>query len=237
MIEKKLHYCWFGNDAKPPLVNKCITTWQKHMPDFELREWNESNFDICVNDFVRGAYEDKNFAFVSDYARAVALYTCGGIYLDTDVEVLKSLKPFLNARFFAGFEEGGFVGTCVMGAQKQLQLFEAYIEHYDQAAYRLPDGTKYKNTNVVLMTQLLEQRGFRRGDDYQEREGLLLFPRTYFSPYDYINGAQYFSENSYAVHHFAQSWLPKSVRAKTKLKRAVAGIVRPKGVALLRGRR
>ena len=125
MIPKTIHYCWFGRGEKPKLVKKCIESWKKHLPDYALVEWNENNFDVSQNDFVRQAYAHRNFAFVSDYARAKALYEHGGIYFDTDVEVLQSFDAFLHHMFFVGFEEKNFVGTCVMGAQKGCALLRA----------------------------------------------------------------------------------------------------------------
>lgn len=225
MIPKTIHYCWFGRGEKPKLVQKCIASWKKNLPDYTFMEWNEDNFDVQQNTFVRQAYAHRNFAFVSDYVRAKALYSRGGIYLDTDVEVLGSLNPFLHHCFFAGFEEKNFVGTCVMGAEAGCEVLEQYIAHYDSAVYEQPDGSFYSDTNVLLLTRLFEQMGFVRDDTFQEKDGIAVYPRTYFSPYDYINSISYITEDSRTIHHFAQLWLPRHVRMKTMLKRTIVRLI------------
>ena len=225
MIPKTIHYCWFGRGEKPKLVQKCMESWKKYLPDYTFVEWNEDNFDVEQNTFVRQAYAHRNFAFVSDYARAKALYAEGGIYLDTDVEVLGSFDPFLAHRFFAGFEEKNFIGTCVMGAEAGCVLLESYMAHYEAAVYEQPDGTLYSDTNVTLLTRLYEELGFCRNNTYQEKDGIVVYPREWFSPYDYINSVSYITEDSRAIHHFAQLWLPRHVRMKTTFKRAVVRLV------------
>lgn len=233
-MEKVIHYCWFGRGEKPALVQKCIASWKKFCPDYELVEWNEDNFDIQSCKFVAEAYSDRNFAFVSDYVRARALFDRGGIYLDTDVEVLRSFDEFLSEKAFLGFEEGNFVGTCVMGVEKGSELMQMYLDHYDNSVYFNPDGTKYVDTNVVLLTRLLEEKGLVRNDEKQTVDGITIYPRTYFSPYDYINGINYITEESAAIHHFAQLWLPKSVRLKTEIKKMIVRIIGGENLKKLR---
>ena len=234
-MNKTVHYCWFGRGEKPKFVQKCIASWKKHLPDYEIKEWNEDNFDITCCDFVKEAYSDRNFAFVSDYVRACALYNEGGIYFDTDVEVLKKFDRFLDDKFFAGFEEKAFVGTCVMGAEKGSPIFEEYLSHYKNAKYLNPDGTKYSDTNVVLLTSLLENKGLVRDDSEQTVDGYIkIYPRTFFSPYDYINGISYITDDSYAIHHFKQLWLPKKTRIKTALKRKFVSVIGGENVKKIR---
>lgn len=233
-MEKVIHYCWFGRGEKPALVQKCIASWKKFCPDYELVEWNEDNFDIQSCKFVSEAYSDRNFAFVSDYVRARALFDRGGIYLDTDVEVLRSFDEFLSEKAFLGFEEGNFVGTCVMGVEKGSELMQMYLDHYDNSVYFNPDGTKYVDTNVVLLTRLLEEKGLVRNDEKQTVDGITIYPRTYFSPYDYINGINYITEESAAIHHFAQLWLPKNVRLKTEVKKVIVKIIGGENLKKLR---
>lgn len=233
-MEKKIHYCWFGRGEKPKLVKKCIASWKKYLPDYELMEWNEDNFDLSVSKFASEAYSDRNFAFVSDYVRACVLYEYGGIYMDTDVEVLSDFDRFLDCKTFVGFEEGMFVGTCVIGAEKGSPLMKKYIEHYNSVTYFNPDGSKYEDTNVLLMTRLLVERGLVRNDEKQTVDGITVFPRTYFSPYDYINGISYITEESAAIHHFAQLWLPRRVRFKTGVKKLAAKIIGGENIKKLR---
>lgn len=234
-MEKIIHYCWFGGAEKPKLVLKCIESWKKRLPDYEIKEWNENNFDIECCRFVKEAYQARNFAFVSDYARAKALYKYGGIYLDTDVEVLKSFDRFLNDRFFVGFEEKAFIGTCVMGADKESPILKEYMAHYENAAYINGDGSKYTDTNVVLLTRLLEEKGLVRNDKEQTVDGYIkVYPRTFFSPYDYINGINYITENSYSIHHFALLWLPKRTRIKSDIKRKIVKIIGGENIKKIR---
>lgn len=233
-MEKTIHYCWFGRGEKPKLVVKCIDSWKKQLPGYAIKEWNEDNFDLKMNRFVSEAYEDRNFAFVSDYVRAYVLYNYGGIYMDTDVEVLGSFDKFLSDRMFLGFEEGNFVGTCVMGVEKGMDLMKTYMNHYDLVTYFNDDGTKYTDTNVVLLTKLLEDKGLVRNDKKQTVDGITVYPRTFFSPYDYINGISYITDNSIAIHHFAQLWLPKSVRIKSGIKRLAVKIIGGENIKKLR---
>ena len=234
-MEKIIHYCWFGEGEKPKLTQKCIETWKKFLPDYKIIEWNEKNFDVGCCRFVKEAYEARNFAFVSDYARAKALYENGGIYFDTDVEVLKSFDRFLSNEFFVGFEEKAFVGTCVMGAQKGALILKEYMAHYENAAYLNEDGTKYSDTNVLLLTRLLEEKGLERNDKEQTVDGYIkIYPRTFFSPYDYINGINYITDDSYSIHHFTLSWLPKSTRIKTGIKRKIIKIIGGENIKKIR---
>ena len=233
-MEKTVHYCWFGRGEKPELVQKCIASWEKFLPDYELKEWNEDSFDINSCRFVSEAYADRNFAFVSDYVRAFVLYNQGGIYMDTDVEVLGSFDPFLNDKVFFGFEEGNFVGTCVMGIEKGHELMKMYLDHYNNSVYFNDDGTKYTDTNVVLLTKLLEEKGLKRDGQKQTVGDITVYPRTYFSPYDYINGINYITDESVAIHHFAQLWLPKSVRMKTGIKKKIVKLIGGQNLKKLR---
>lgn len=234
-MKKTIHYCWFGRGEKPKLTLKCIETWKKFLPDYEIKEWNEDNFDISQCKFAKEAYEDRNFAFVSDYVRAKVLYSEGGIYFDTDVEALKNFDKFINNKFFVGFEEKAYVGTCVMGAEPGAELLREYISHYENASYFNADGTKYTDTNVLLLTRLLEERGLVRNDKEQLVDGYIkVYPRTFFSPYDYINGINYITDNSFAIHHFIQSWLPKRTRIKSAVKRKIVKIIGGENVKKLR---
>ena len=236
VIPKKIHYCWFGRGEKPELVKKCIDSWKKNLPGYEFIEWNEDTFDIESNRFVKEAYEHRNFAFVSDYVRAKALYVHGGIYLDTDVEVLRPFDSFLIHDFFAGFEEKNFVGTCVMGSCAGCQLLKTYMRHYDESSYVNEDGTFYTDTNVLLLTRLFEERGFIRDGSFQEKDGIAVYPRTWFSPYDYINSISYITEDSHAIHHFARLWLPRRVRIKSAIKRLIVRIIGGETLKKLLGR-
>lgn len=131
MIPKKIHYCWFGKKPKPALVRRCIESWKKYLQDYEIIEWNEDNFNIHALEYTRQAYENKKWAFVSDYVRLYALYHYGGLYFDTDVEALKNMDCFLNQHLFTGFETKGNPVTAVMGCEKQNKTIGELMEEYN----------------------------------------------------------------------------------------------------------
>ena len=130
-IPKVIHYCWFGKGKMPVLADKCIKSWKKYCPDYEIIEWNEENFDINCCDYVREAYENRKFAFVTDYVRLYAMYTYGGIYMDTDVELLKPLDSFLQDAAFIGFENKESIATAIIGCNKENKFFKAFIQLSD----------------------------------------------------------------------------------------------------------
>lgn len=193
MIPKKIHYCWFGRNPKPKLVEYCISTWKKYLFDYEIIEWNEDNFDVSQNDFVKTAYENKKWAFVSDFARAKALYENGGFYLDTDMEVKNSLNDFLHQQAVCGFEIKGIPYSAFFGTEKGHVLAEKIMEYYIVNPYK-------EEPNTAIFSRLLIEEFGADGekDTYQElKEGIALYPSVYFSLDLPIN---------YVTHHFSGSW-------------------------------
>ena len=160
MIPKIIHYCWFGGNPLPELAKKCITSWKIYCPDYEIKEWNESNFDLNCCDYVREAYKSKKWAFVSDVARLHALVTEGGIYIDTDVEVIKSLDTLLQYSAVSGFESITSISTGLMACEKDDPMFKEFLDGYKTAHFILPDGTLDKTTNVVRITNTCLKYGF-----------------------------------------------------------------------------
>lgn len=234
-IPKIIHYCWFGKGHKPKIVEKCISSWKDKFIGYEIIEWNENNFDINCNDYVKQAYEAKKFAFVSDYVRVFVLYNYGGIYLDTDVEVFKSLGKFLIHDSFWGFEEKNYIATSTIGAAKGNSLIKMFLDSYSGKTFLLPDGNYNELTNVAIVTDILKNNGLILNGEYQELDGLATFyPRTYFSPYDYINCRNFITNDSYTIHYFYKSWLPLSTRVKTYIKKIVAAAIGGDKIAKLR---
>lgn len=131
MIPKVIHYCWFGRGKMPELANKCIESWKKYCPEYEIIEWNEDNFDVNCCPYVKEAYESRRFAFVTDYVRLYAMYTQGGIYMDTDVEVVRNLDEFLGHQGFSGFESETQIPTGIMAGEKGFPLFKDLLAYYD----------------------------------------------------------------------------------------------------------
>lgn len=234
-IPRIIHYCWFGRGAKPKIVLMCMKSWQKHLRGYTFVEWNEDNFDVEAVPFVREAYRARKYAFVSDYVRLHALYEQGGIYMDTDVEILKTLDPFLHHRMFSGFEDEAYVPAGLMGTVQGHPWIAELLAEYRARAFVKSDGSYDLTTNTAATTRNCLKHGLMANGQYQVLQGgLTFYPRTYFSPYDYINGGNYLSGNSYAIHHFAKSWLPWHVRARSKLKQAVSRVTGPAFIGRMR---
>lgn len=193
MIPKIVHYCWFGKNPKPKIVEDCIKSWKKHLPDYEIIEWNEDNFDVFQNEFVTTAYQNKKWAFVSDFARAKALYEHGGFYMDTDMEVKNTLNDFLHHRAVCGFEIKGIPYSAFWGVEKGHILAKKIMTHYTNSEYKEEPNT------AIFSRMLVSDFGANPDkDEYQElKEGIALYPSTYFSLDLPIN---------YVTHHFSGSW-------------------------------
>ncbi|MFB5197818.1 glycosyltransferase family 32 protein [Neobacillus sp. KR4-4] len=234
-IPKIIHFCWFGGKEKPELVRKCIESWKNNLIDYEILEWNETNFDINSNTYVKEAYKSGKFAFVSDYVRVFVLYNFGGIYLDTDVEVFKPFDNLLHHDSFWGFEQENFIATSTIGAAKGNNLIRLFLESYKNKEYILADGTHNDLTNVAVITKILKSVGLEPNGQYQEIKGLgVFYPQTFFSPYDYINCRNFISENTYAMHHFYKSWLPLRAKIKGQIKLYLSKIIGGNNIARLR---
>lgn len=235
MIPKVIHYCWFGKKEKPEIVKKCIKSWSEFLPDYTIIEWNEDNFDIESYLFTKQAYDIGNYAFVSDYVRVYALYNYGGIYLDTDTEILESLDSFLSQPSFWGFEEKNFIATSIIGSESKNELIKDFLDYYDSLSLYDEAGYVKKFTNVVVVTELLKNRGIVLDGTLQIVEGIAtIYPQEYFSPYDYINCYMKKTANSVAVHHFHKSWLPLSDRIKSNIKKGIVLIIGGEKLARLR---
>ncbi len=206
-IPKKIHYCWFGRGPKPELALRCIETWKKYCPDYEIVEWNEDNFDVSSLPFTKEAYESRKYAFVTDYVRLYAMYHHGGIYMDTDVELTRNLDEFLCYQGFSGFESPDRVPTGIMAAQKGLALLETLMEYYDGRHFLNEAGEMDMTTNVVIISNILTNRGLKLNGQFQIVDGFAMFPRDYFCPKDLETLEINLTENTHAIHHFNGSWI------------------------------
>ncbi|MBE8578484.1 glycosyltransferase family 32 protein [Vibrio sp. OPT18] len=233
MIPKIIHYCWFGPNEKPKSVKRYIERWKIILPDYEIKEWNESNFDIECCDYVKQAYAAKKFAFVSDYARLKALYEYGGVYLDTDVEVVQCLTPlFDNHResdVILGFEEKDWVCTSTIIAQKNSQLILDFLSQYNARSFVDNSGNLDMKTNVEVLTEILIKCGLKANNSNQEliykNRKITIMPKEYLSPMDYINRIDNRNENTYTVHHFDISWGKKKEFYIRYIKLAIVAIL------------
>jgi len=218
MIPKKIHYCWFGGNPLPELAQKCIASWKQYCPDYEIIEWNESNFDINCCDYVREAYEAKKWAFVSDVARLHALVNYGGIYMDTDVEVLKPLDDILCYEAVSGFEAKDRIPTGLMACREGQPLFVELLHEYDEAHFIKEDGSYDTTTNVTRITNTCLRYGLKLDNTLQTVNGFTLFPYDYFCPKDYETKEVTITDNTYTIHHFDGSWLPDEIKYANELR-------------------
>lgn len=195
------------------------------MPDYEFIEWNESNFNIHICPYVEQAYEARKFAFVSDYARGHALYEMGGIYLDTDVEVLKSFDDLLNNRSLWGFEAGNYIATSTIGSEAKHEYIKAYLEQYKDRNFLNSDNSLDLTTNVRVVTNYLKNKGLSLNGTKQVIEvDNIVLPERFFSPYDPRVGRMTRSKDSYTIHHYGKSWHGPWAKVKGALKKALSKI-------------
>lgn len=206
MIPKIIHYCWFGKNPKNKRIEKCMRSWKLKCPDYEFMEWNEDNFNVDDFLYVREAYNLKKWAYVSDVVRLYALDKYGGIYLDTDVEVVKDFSDLLSLDGFLGFEGNKWIATSVIAARKHHPIISNFLKAYEQRTFYLNSPS-----NVVELTNLLvKEYGLQLNGEYQKLNGIDIFPTDYFSPYDYLNGKLTKDHNTYAIHWYDMSWVDQS---------------------------
>lgn len=229
-IPKIIHYCWFGKNPKPDEVKFCIKSWVEKLPDYQIMEWNEENFSVeNAVQYVKDAYAQKKWAFVSDYVRLKALYEYGGIYLDTDVEVFRTFNDLLHNNFFMGFESRDYVATAVLASQKNNELIKTFRDLYIDKRFIKQDGSlDVETTNVVVLTALLKEYGLELNGKKQVIKGGTIYPQNYFTSNNFINIFGKYKKDIYSYHHCAASWYDVK-RKKTKrdlIKHYLVGVAR-----------
>ena len=218
MIPKIIHYVWVGNNPKPKDIKKCMKTWKKHLKDYKIIEWNESNFDISSHPFVKKAYEAKKWAYVSDYIRMYAIYNYGGIYLDTDVLVLENFDKFLNNKVFVGFERENYPFTAVFGAEKKNKFIKKLLDYYDNLdAYNFD----FENNNTISVSNILINE---YGCSKENKEQLLKDGIKVYKDDILCNP----SKNSTTVHIFTGTWLEGVKPLKRKIVTALKTNIKTK---------
>ncbi len=202
---KTIHYCWFGGAEKSDTIKMCIESWKKFCPDFEIKEWNESNFDVHCCKYVEEAYNSKKWAFVSDYCRFYVLYNYGGIYLDTDVELIKPIDDLPST--FVGFERDSCVASgLIRGADAGDELCKAVMESYENDSFIKADGGYNVLTVCDRETGMLKERGLKLDGSLQIVGGTTVYPTEYFNPKGGDYGKETITENTRAIHHYLASW-------------------------------
>lgn len=203
-IPKHIFYCWFGRGPKPDKILRCMESWQKHLPDYEITEINEDNFDVNICQYTRQAYSSMKYAFVTDICRLQALYDFGGIYLDADVEVLKPLDGFLFHRCFTGHETNRLMLAAVMGSEPKHPWIKFLLDYYMKLELRYIPNTQIV-TDLSYPLIVGEGNGFR-----YLRDDVAIYPIETFAAFDHHNLKPMPTENSYAIHHFCGSWTGRS---------------------------
>lgn len=207
MIPKIIHYCWFGRNPLPELALKCIESWKKFLPDYEIKEWNEDNYNVHKIPYISEAYNAKKYAFVSDYARFDILYEYGGIYFDTDVEVIKDLSPIIEYGAFAGVERAGELNAGLgIASPAAMEIFKEVLNSYADEHFINSDGSFNLKTVVTRVSDIFYKYGFVKENKIQDVAGVRVYPTEYFCPKNYKTGVLKISENSYTIHHYDGSW-------------------------------
>lgn len=217
MIPKVIHYCWFGGKPLPPLAEKCIASWKKYCPDYEIVRWDESNYDVTKNEYMRQAYEAKKWGFVPDYARKDIIYNYGGLYFDTDVELIKPIDDLLDNKAFVAMERPGLVAMgLVIGAEKGNILIEELSHVYDGERFINEDGSLNLKTSLAYDSEIFNKYGLRKENVEQDICGVHIYPTEYFCPKAGYSADIQITEKTYAIHHYAASWVPfnRKIRGK-----------------------
>lgn len=217
-IPKKIHYSWFGGREKSKFIKKCIASWVKYMPDYEIIEWNEENFDLENHRFAKEAYEAKKYAFVSDYVRVYTIYHYGGIYFDTDIEVRRNFQDKLNgAKFVIAFELPETFMTGFFAAQEKNPVVKEILSYYDNLSFYNEDGSMKLTPNPIIFAQKAAGFGLKFNGEFQELgDEMRIFPNEVFGGYNVYDMMYTITENTVLVHHYTASW--RTVREEIPVK-------------------
>ncbi|WP_373174013.1 glycosyltransferase family 32 protein [Bacteroides finegoldii] len=238
MIPKIIHYCWFGRNTLPSSAQKCIASWKKYFPNYEIKEWNEDNFDVNIIPYTREAYSVKKYAFVSDYARFWVLYYYGGLYFDTDVEVIKSMDDIVERGAFMGIEgpvrleetsvlavATGFVWGCNpglgLGCHRRLALYQSILDYYATLHFLDEKGKMIPGTVVKHTTEVLIKYGLRVTNEIQKVADVWIYPQDYFNPLDDATGRLNITENTRSIHWYSKTWVSNYGPLRIKFTRLI----------------
>lgn len=213
MIPRIIHFCWFGGNPYPEKVQTCIESWKINLPEYEIICWDENNFDINVCNFTKEAYEAGKYAFVSDYVRLFVLKQYGGIYLDVDVEVVKSFDPILNNHLILALEEAGDITGAFIASEPNHPFWDEMMNIYHGMSFKLPDGTYNMVVNNVWMQDVLNKYGYEKKNVYQVlSNGAVVYPDDYFHAKSLVSGEVRRTKNTYCIHHHTLLWVSKKTK-------------------------
>ena len=224
MIPKIIHYCWFGGNPLPELAQKCIESWKKYCPDYEIKRWDETNFDVNCCDYVREAYEAKMWAFVSDYARFKILYENGGVYFDTDVELIKPIDDIIENGSFMGLEKSSEVSVATglgLAADAGSSLFEEILDSYHHSHFEKDENGSYE-TVVIRVTNIILKHGDIQPNEISDVAGMKIYPTEYFCPLDFYTGKMKITNNTRSIHHYTAGWYNKTQKMILSIKKRFA---------------
>lgn len=219
MIPKIIHYCWFGGNPLPESACKCIASWRKFFPDYEIKEWNEANYDVASIPYTADAYAAGKYAFVSDFVRFDILYKEGGLYFDTDVEVIRPMDDIIAAGPFMGFEKASIPGAANesdglgvapglgLGVEPGNQIYRELIEAYHRLSFYNTDGSPNLTTIVKYTTNLLIEKGLVLNNKLQQVDGIYIYPNDYFNPLNDNTGKLDITDNTRSIHWYSKTWL------------------------------
>lgn len=221
MIPKKIHYCWFGGNPLPYDVKKCIESWRKYAPEYEIIEWNDNNFNVNSHPFMKAAYDAKAWAFVSDYARLKVIYDNGGIYFDTDVELLKNPDFLLVNQCYIGVQQVGQFCTTGLGfgAIKSSPVVQKMLEKYDSLVFSLEN--KKELACPYLNNSVIEEMGYQFSDEIWSNDYVTVYPCRYFDPIAPGKTKNLKGKDTVSIHHYAASWMGNGSRIKRKIFRLI----------------
>lgn len=224
-IPKIIHYCWFGGKELPRDAVECIDSWKKYYPDYKIIEWSEKNFDINICDYVKEAYSERRWAFVSDYARFWILYNYGGLYFDTDVEVIKRADNIIEKGSFMGNEYGKDPNTTLvnpglgMGAEKGLPFFKRVLDYYSSIHF----DKFHMKTICEYTTELLNDEGYKYSENIKQVAGLYIYPIDYFCPMNYYTGKILTTKNTCSIHHYSATWITDKEKNAKRIQKELEG--------------
>lgn len=232
MIPKKIHYCWLSGDPFPELIANCMESWKKYLPEYEWILWDTNKFDVNQNQWVSEAFKSKKYAFAADYIRLYAVNKYGGVYLDTDVEVCKTFNPLLHLPYFIGSEGNGIIEAGVFGSQPNSPWLADCLKFYDSIHFVNSDGSHNIHTlpkvmmkQIQLNNEIIEADGIEGLSESKEEGVLYMLPSDYFCAKDHGTGKITKTKNTFCIHHFAMSWIPKNKTFLPNIKRKLMSIV------------